>query len=126
MKVTASVPDNLWAAAHPKGERPSHTVQRGLRLLVQELDRAKVPFAQAPPDVDLDALKDGRERLRTEATERRRQGYEWGIRVASAMSWDNLEALLDSASEIPHDRALVAILGEVAEFGDEAPHYPYF
>jgi hypothetical protein len=138
MKVTASVPDDLWATVHGKGQRPSHTVQRGLQLLASELERSKEPFAQAPPDVDRDRLRAGREKLLAEALVRLREGYEWGISLASAMSWDSLDGLLDvTGSQIvslsqdgkqetvgPHD--LEEILFDVAVNSENSYYWQFF
>ena len=55
MKVTVSVPDDLWAEASPDDSRgPSDTVQRGLRALADQLRASKRPLANAPDQSNLE------------------------------------------------------------------------
>ena len=55
MKVTVSVPDDLWAEARPDDSSgPSDTVQRGLRALADQLRASKRPLANAPDQSNLE------------------------------------------------------------------------
>ena len=55
MKVTVSVPDDLWAEASPDDSSgPSDTVQRGLRALADQLRASKRPLANAPDQSNLE------------------------------------------------------------------------
>ena len=55
MKVTVSVPDDLWAEASPDDSSgPSDTVQRGLRALADQLRASKRPLASAPDQSNLE------------------------------------------------------------------------
>ena len=58
MKLSVSVPDDLWAQVHAEGAGPSDTVQRGLRTLAEELRRARRPLANAPDQTNLGRYRD--------------------------------------------------------------------
>jgi hypothetical protein len=55
MKITVSVPDDLWAEASPDDSNgPSDTVQRALRALAEQLRASKRPLASAPDQSNLE------------------------------------------------------------------------
>jgi hypothetical protein len=55
MKVTVSVPDDLWAEANPDDSSgPSDTVQRALHLLRDQLRASRRPLANAPDQANLE------------------------------------------------------------------------
>ena len=58
MKITVSVPDELWAEANPDDSSgPSDTVQRALRLLRDQLRASRRPMANAPDQADLERYR---------------------------------------------------------------------
>ena len=58
MKVTVSVPDDLWVDASPADSNgPSDTVQRALHLLRDQLRAAQRPLANAPDQANLDRYR---------------------------------------------------------------------
>lgn len=97
MKLSISVPDELWERACPPGRRASAVVQDALAAYVDREHR--VPFDRAPnPDLLEGLLSEGAlskeiERLMAEARSLRALGYAIGIEAAPSVSWVDLESL---------------------------------
>ena len=94
MKLSAYVPDGLWARvlARFPGARPSPVAQLALRRLV-ERSRPRFAVAEEIEASDPGAL--GRRRARVSALRQRAydEGYEAGLALCEAQSWPELERL---------------------------------
>jgi hypothetical protein len=116
MKLSVSVPDDLWAQVHPEGAGPSETVQRGLRTLAEELRRAKRPLANAPDQANLDRYREAFDSA-VETTTRTIQaaldnGYRLGLLLAPGLVASDFDAL-----ELP--RAVAGLQTVVASWGED-------
>jgi len=97
MKLSVSVPDDLWAQVHAEGAGPSDTVQRGLRTLVEELRQARRPLANAPDQANLDRYRDTFDSA-VETTTRTLHatldnGYRLGLLLAPGLVGSDFDAL---------------------------------
>lgn len=95
MKMTVSVPDELWTSVFQPGQVASHVVQEALRLLAPQRSPAE-PFASAPPGSDLAAIEAAKQALIDEATELWRAGYQLGIETVGLIPWSRLESFATS------------------------------
>ena len=99
MKLSASVPDELWAAAAPGETSTSQVVQQALEALVEhrKASAQRVSAAEARHragyDVDSDDEPDVLARLETEARHLQRVGYMIGVDLADRLGWLALENL---------------------------------
>src|SRR5690348_2573508 len=97
MKLSASVPDQLWANVYRDGESTSSVVQEGLRLLAaQRLQPQYFPNAKGTEFDDEHArqsLLEWVDGFVVEAQRLRRRGYQVGLEVAHALDWVTLETL---------------------------------
>lgn len=98
MKVTVSVPDDLWAEASPDDSRgPSDTVQRGLRALADQLRASKRPLANAPDQSNLERYQP----MFDQAVETTAglvgdvldNGYRFGLLLAPGLTPDDFEVI---------------------------------
>jgi len=100
MKVTVSIPDDLWDAVRDPNEGPSHIVQKALRLLKA---RDAGSFPNAPEGMDLSSAHRSVERLVEQAEVIRRRGYEVGIRLAERLTnWVRFENGFVGLGAIPN------------------------
>lgn len=91
MKLSVSVPDDLWASVTKPGDSASEVVQEALRLL-QERERPQRPFSRAPEDLSDEVrseLSDAVARIRDLRIFQRRAGYQAGIALAAEGSLDD-------------------------------------
>jgi hypothetical protein len=114
MKLSISVPDDLWAAVRRPDESNSQVIQEALRALANaQAQVAKRPMPGAvgtcydPEDDEAAVIEDALERLTSEARGLRTNGYQLGVDVAHRVAWSALERL-------PADRGdLVKLLTEM-------------
>lgn len=118
MKITVSIPDELWLSVRRDGEPSSTTVQEGLRLLsgTRNPDRVLENLhdygsPEDPGDSDGSVLI---ERFRAEAERRLQLGREVAQDFAAKLSWEELERLPDT------ETALAAMLRNEFLTGDPA------
>lgn len=117
MKVTVSVPDDLWQAAHTKESAgPSDTVQRALRTLVERQRANDRPLANAPDQANLDRYSNLFEAAVESASEAIRSaldnGYRFGLLLAPGMGPNDFERL-------DKPEAVSAIQHLIFEWGDD-------
>jgi hypothetical protein len=86
MKLSISVPDDLWAAAAPAGSSPSEVVQRALSEVVS-LQKPSSPWGRAPETGVVEECKESLDaavhRLLSERKQLRRHGYRVGAVLAA-------------------------------------------
>jgi hypothetical protein len=118
MKLSVSVPDELWLAVNDPRTGASDTVQRGLRLLAEAHRESERPMANAPAGVDDDALRDafkvavdGAMRSAQQVLE---HGYRFGLAVASAMTPSDFETI-DQRTAVEHLKYAFLWLGRPYE-----------
>lgn len=98
MKVTVSVPDDLWAEANPADSNgPSDTVQRALHLLRDQLRAAQRPLANAPDQANLDRYRQMFDEA-VETTAKSIQtvldnGYRFGLLLAPGLTPPDFETI---------------------------------
>lgn len=90
MKLSVSVPDDLWANVYRPGDKPSGVVQRGLRLLAAEKQR--LVMTPAVSEEVAGALVAHTDRLARQARTLYQRGYELGLEVARVLEWVQLES----------------------------------
>ncbi|HEX3811409.1 MAG TPA: hypothetical protein VHX59_01095 [Mycobacteriales bacterium] len=94
MKISASVPDDLWESARDflDADSTSGVVQEALRRVLA--DRTGGPsYAEVPagdPALD-DSLEDLRDRLIDEARELFQRGYRKGVELIHKLDWQQLQ-----------------------------------
>lgn len=98
MKITVSVPDELWAEAADPGDSPSAVVQEGLRLRADRRAAQSAPFEGDSEMLEramagefsgkLDDLVRQAEGLRS-------GGYTVGVDAALSLPWDVLDRATD-------------------------------
>lgn len=93
MKLSISVPDDLWARVRREDESPSRVVQAALHLLARERQGTadlimEIPGVEAAVD---DLTEAGRGLRRT--------GLEIGAKAASSVPWNVLEGIEQDALE---------------------------
>lgn len=102
MKLSVSVPDDVWATVWTEGASPSHLVQEGLRLVAarrrdgsgQLLPGAEGTFFAVGEGGD-ELLEENLTRLTQEADEMERLGYQVGVEAAQRLHWSPLDRLND-------------------------------
>lgn len=97
MKLSASVPDELWNEARSlaaDSESSSAVIQEALRRWVVQA-RGGPGYATTPPEDVLDALQEARERLAREARAEFGHGYAQGVQCARRLPWRAIEDLAD-------------------------------
>jgi hypothetical protein len=103
MKMSVSVPDELWAAVHPDGARPSDTVQRGLQALAAATASTQRPLAHAPDQANLDRYRSEFEWSVERSTEQiqtmRDGGYRLGLILAWGLEGSDFDNLDDDHAE---------------------------
>lgn len=97
MKMTVSVPDDLWAAVHDPAAGRSATVQLALQTLLERKREEEKPMARAPSselrlelEEDFQRSVEGAARVIARA---RSQGYRMGVRFAAGMTLTDFEFL---------------------------------
>lgn len=90
MKITVSIPDELWLAVRREGEPSSTTVQEGLRLLSGARDPEHILNGL---HADADQVDPLISRFRDEAERRLTLGRQVGVDFAERLSWAELELL---------------------------------
>lgn len=99
MKLSVSVPDDLWSQVHQADNGPSETVQRGLRSLLTELREADRPLANAPDQEHLDRYRPAFDVAVDAATRNVRDmleaGYRLGLVLAPGMAGADFDVLDD-------------------------------
>ena len=115
MKLSVSVPDDLWSQVHQADNGPSETVQRGLRSLLTELREADRPLANAPDQEHLDRYRPAFDAAVDAATRNVRDvleaGYRLGLLLAPGMVGADFDALDDPGIAGPV-RTLIESWGE--------------
>jgi hypothetical protein len=96
VKLSVSVPDNLWNEAQSLAEASttSGVVQEALSRWVSQ-SRERSAYAASPPEDILDALHDTRDRLVREARAEFQRGYVQGVECARRLPWWAIESLAD-------------------------------
>ena len=98
MKISASVPDDLWDAAREAANAgsPSAVVQTALIQLVDRHEQGRA-YAEPPELVgELGAIRDAaRARLVADGRALFQQGYEQGVRLAADFTWMQLDYMVD-------------------------------
>ncbi len=115
MKISASVPDDLWDAARraTNADSTSALVQTALTELVQRHDHARA-YAE-PPELtgEVASLRDtARARLVADGRARFGRGYEHGVRLAAELDWSQVAHLVEhgAAATAAHCSGLAAQL----------------
>ena len=118
MKLSISVPDELWEQATHPGASPSQVVQESLSLLVSHRKSGEERVVTSA-ETRLDRFSDDAEwiterldRLHESAKDLRDTGYRMGIEIATELDWLFLEHL-------PVGRELRGYLLEWATDGEE-------
>ena len=97
MKLSVSVPDDLWTEVHTDSSGPSETVQKGLRALLEVQRAEAIPMANAPDAPTRESSRDRFESAVDKATrtitEVRSTGYRFGLLIADGMTIEDFEAL---------------------------------
>ncbi|MCZ7535930.1 MAG: hypothetical protein M5T61_08420 [Acidimicrobiia bacterium] len=91
MKLSISVPDDLWTSVAREGEAPSHTVQRALRETASRSATAEVDFSGLPRSVR-DALVAACEDNAREAHELENIAVELAVVCSRLLPWRRLDA----------------------------------
>jgi hypothetical protein len=96
MKLSISVPEQLWARAKAAsgGANASHLVQEALRRYVED-GVAKPAYSLAPPEDVVDAWGALRGQFASEARQRFEQGYRAAVTAFAELSWSRLEFLAE-------------------------------
>jgi hypothetical protein len=112
MKLSVSVPDDLWERAHTPGDSPSATVQRALRVLCESLPSEENPLPRAAGYYEIPGVDGGRAYamevlggLAKDAEGQRGNGYSIGIEVVRKAGWQVLDLL-------PGEDALLRVLSD--------------
>lgn len=122
MKITVSVPDDLWTDANPADSNgPSDTVQRALHLLRDQLRASRRPLANAPNQANLEryrqsfdqAVKTTAEAIGTVLD----NGYRLGLQLAPGLTPADFETIDDQG-------ARKAIQDIVFDWGEDE-HAPF-
>ncbi len=119
MKLSISVPDDLWASVHTDtSQGPSDTVQRALRVLADQHRAAQRPLAHAPDQNDLDryrpAFEKAVEAAETAFREMLNSGYQFGLLVAGGLTGSDF-AVLDNPAVVAEIQAIILAWGFEAE-----------
>lgn len=98
MKISASVPDDLWSAASKGEDSTSKVVQDALELLVERRrgSEERIVSGEARVLANYTSRVEGSEvldKLEAEARELQRNGYWIGIELAETVGWRKLERL---------------------------------
>ena len=97
MKLSVSVPDELWEEARSiaaDSESSSAVIQEGLRRWVMQT-RGGPRYATSAPEDVLGDLQEARERLAREARAEFGHGYAQGVQSARRLPWWAIEDLAD-------------------------------
>lgn len=95
MKLSVSVPDQLWEQAQAAdGRNPSQLVQEALRRLVEETDAAPA-YAPEPPDEYKQAIASVADRLSKEAGAEFLLGYQAAANATKELPWFLVEQLAE-------------------------------
>lgn len=109
MKISASVPDDLWARAQYLGDGPSEIVQEALRRCTREIPRrGAVPVSDLDPEAGRlfeEAVAETRERL----LEERRSGFRFGLTIAKGMTADDAELIANVPRAVDELRELIRL-----------------
>lgn len=100
MKLSVSVPDDLWEEARSVAAGPessSAVVQEALRRWVTQA-RSGPGYATNPPEDVLGDMQEARERLSREARAEFGHGYAQGVQCARRLPWRAIENLADQHS----------------------------
>ena len=107
MKMSISVPDDLWRRVAAPGESPSAVVQRALEALRPEQKtevHRRAPAELLPELLDTE-LSDAVDRLRHEMNEIRNAGYRAAVTLARSYHWRFFDGLPST------ERAVVQLCG---------------
>jgi hypothetical protein len=123
MKLSAYVPDGLWARVQARfpGSRPSPVAQLALRRMVE---RSRPRFAVEAEVETADRAEMGRRRARVSALRQRayEEGYEAGLALCGTMEWTDLERLAASGwtldEELPQSDPRLASVAHQAGVRD--------
>lgn len=109
MKISASVPDELWARARYLGEGPSEIVQEALKRCTGEIPRrGAVPVSDLDPEAARlfeEAVVETRDRLLQE----RRSGFRFGVTIARGMTADDAELIANVPRAVDELRELIRL-----------------
>src|SRR5689334_21928321 len=96
MKLSASVPDELWDEARSLAQdsTTSAVIQEALRRWVNQ-SRPASQYAEGLPEDVVAALHQTRERLGEEAQMESKRGYVYGVQCAQRLPWWAIEDLAD-------------------------------
>ena len=97
MKLSVSVPDDLWEEARSVAKDPessSAVIQEALRRWATQA-RGGPGYATSPPQDVLPDLQEARERLAREARAEFGRGYTQGVQCARRLPWWAIEDLAD-------------------------------
>jgi hypothetical protein len=105
MKLSVSVPDEMWEQALRPGESPSAVVQEGLKLLVatrgqpaqRALRRAGGSYYGSDDEGAVSYVEEVLEAVTMNAAAMRDGGYSVGVDVAKRIPWAQLENLRNEA-----------------------------
>lgn len=103
MKISASVPDDLWDAARraANADSTSALVQAALTQLVEKHEQARA-YAE-PPELtgEVRSLRDAaRTRLVADGRARFGHGYEQGVRLAADLDWAQIAHLVEHGAAV--------------------------
>jgi hypothetical protein len=97
MKLSVSIPDDLWGEVSTvrSGLNPSHLIQEALRLWVSTQSLPAGYSTAAPVDVG-NRLAALRERFANEAREEFEKGYRDALETADAFEWGDIDWLAEN------------------------------
>jgi hypothetical protein len=102
MKLSISVPDDLWRDARLEDEPNSQTVQEALRMLAdrRRAGAPELPGIGWPYGEESEVVVETLDRLADEARALRDKGYTIGFELAQRLSWTLLEKLPSDGSRL--------------------------
>ncbi len=127
MKLSVSIPDDLWDEAKALGTdlNPSHLVQEALRRWVEDASRKPSFSVDRPGDIEAD-FETARMRFAEEARTEFERAYRTAVQVAVKLPWREIEYLaehykfnVERWAKANRESALMADLGQIPE--DWAP-----
>jgi hypothetical protein len=123
MKLSISIPDDLWLKVHRPGEPNSQTVQEALRMLAETRNpssSALVSLAGTAYDgsdpATVQTLEQGLAQLAKEAADVQRIGYTVGLEAAVMAPWSDIERLASGHPQL--DTQLYEVIFEAGEVGE--------
>ncbi len=121
MKLSVSIPDDLWDEARALGKdlNPSHLVQEGLRRWVEEAARKPGFSVDRPEDIEAD-FETARARFAEEARAEFERAYRKAVQVAAKLPWREIEFLaehykfnVERWAKATRESALMAMEGRI-------------